>query len=115
VAAGGLPELDVARVRLWCERHNPAHVRDQLRVEVDVAPRHVTILDCRPPWRGDDGTDWTRFPVARLRYTQRTGTWSLYWCDRNERFHDYDRVSPSRRIDDLLDEIDRDPTAIFWG
>ena len=31
------------------------------------------------------------------------------------RFHLYDRITPSPRIDDLLREIDRDPTAIFWG
>jgi hypothetical protein len=45
----------------------------------------------------------------------RTGTWALCWRDRNELVHEYDRVPPSRDIDDLLDEIDGDPTAIFWG
>jgi hypothetical protein len=76
----GLPELDIARVRRWCEQRVPAHVRDQVRVECDVGPRHLTIVECRPPWREGTGSDWTRFP-----------------------------------IDDLLTEIERDPTAIFWG
>jgi hypothetical protein len=31
------------------------------------------------------------------------------------RFHLYDRLAPSQRIEDLLQEIDRDPMAIFWG
>jgi len=35
--------------------------------------------------------------------------------DRNLRFHIYDLLSPSRRVEDLLAEIDRDPTCIFWG
>jgi len=39
----------------------------------------------------------------------------LYWRDRNLRFHRYDQLEPSPDIDDLLTEIDRDPTAIFWG
>jgi hypothetical protein len=115
VAAGGIPELDVARVRLWCEQCVPARVRDQLRVEVDVALRHLTIFECRPPWGADASEEWTRFAIARLRYTQRINAWSLYWRDSNERFHEYDRVPPSRHVSDLLDEIDRDPTAIFWG
>ena len=42
-------------------------------------------------------------------------TWSLYWRDRNLRFHTYDRLRPTGNVDQLLDEIDRDPTGIFWG
>ena len=111
----GLPELDVARVRRWCEQRVPEHVRDQVQVECDVGPRHLTIVECRPPWRKDMGAEGTRFPIARLRYAKAAGQWSLYWRDRNLRFHVYDRIKPSPHIDDLLQEIDRDPTAIFWG
>jgi hypothetical protein len=75
----------------------------------------MTIVERRAPWRAGDGPEWTRLPVARLRYTQTSQTWSLYWQDRNQRFHHYDQLSPSARIDDLLAEIDRDPTGIFWG
>jgi hypothetical protein len=31
------------------------------------------------------------------------------------RFHAYDLVSPTANIEELLAEVDRDPTAIFWG
>jgi hypothetical protein len=51
----GLPELDVARVRRWCELRVPEHVRHQIKVECDVGPRHLTIVECRPPWRKDMG------------------------------------------------------------
>lgn len=110
-----LPELDVARVRQWCRSRVPERVRDQVRVEVDVAPRHLTIVECRPPWRADYGPEWTRHPIARLRYTRTTRQWSLYWRDRNLRFHEYDLVQPTQRLEDLLVEVDTDPTAIFWG
>ncbi|MBO0879562.1 MAG: hypothetical protein J2P17_04170 [Mycobacterium sp.] len=66
-----LPELDVARVRRWCRERVPAHARDEVRVEADIGSRHVTVVECRPPWRED--------------------------------------------VEQLLAEIDRDPTAIFWG
>ncbi len=111
----GLPELDVARVERWCRARVPEQVRDQVRVEVDVAERHLTIVECRPPWRAGLGTEWTRFPIARLRYSRATRSWSLYWRDRNLRFHLYDRVPATASIVDLLEEVDRDPTAIFWG
>jgi hypothetical protein len=33
----GLPELDIARVRRWCEQRVPEHARGQVRVECDIA------------------------------------------------------------------------------
>jgi Protein of unknown function (DUF3024) len=38
----------------------------------------------------------------------------LYWRDRDRRFHLYNQLPPSPRVDDLLHEIDRDPTTNFW-
>jgi hypothetical protein len=115
VTAASLPELDLARVRRWCQQRVPEHVRSQIKVEYDVAPSHLTIVECRPTWGAAAGAEWTRFPIARLRYTKATRQWSLYWRDRRLRFHLYDRITPSPRIDDLLHEINRDPIAIFWG
>ena len=77
---------------------------DQVRIECDAGPRHLTIVECRPPWREDAGPEWTRFPIAWLRYTQATRTWSLYRRDRNLRFHLYNQLPPSPRVDDLLHE-----------
>jgi Protein of unknown function (DUF3024) len=34
---------------------------------------------------------------------------------RHLRFHLHDLLAPSNSADDLLSEIDRDPTTIFWG
>ncbi|MEU2634709.1 DUF3024 domain-containing protein [Micromonospora fulviviridis] len=73
------------------------------------------MVECRPPWRSDTGPAWTSLPVGRLRYTRATGTWMLYWRDRNHRFHRYDPTPPSADIAVLLAELDRDPTGIFWG
>lgn len=110
-----LPELDVARVQRWCAARVPEHARHQVRVECELAPRHLTILERRTPWREDYGPEWTSFPIARLRYTAADRSWTLYWRDRHLRFHIYDPLAPSHRVEDLLTEIDRDPTCIFWG
>ena len=110
-----LPEPDITRVRRWCEQRVPEHARGPGPYRVRRGPRHLTIVECRPPWREGTGPEWTRFPIARPRYTQATRTWSLYRRDRNLRFHLYNQLPPSPRVDDLLHEIDRDPTAIFWG
>jgi hypothetical protein len=113
--SSGVPDLDVARVHRWCTARVPERARHQVRVECEFAARHITIVERRAPWRDDAGPDWTSFPIARLRYTKMAKTWTLYWRDRNLRFHVYDRLPPSPHVDDLLTEIDRDPTGIFWG
>lgn len=109
----GLPEIDVVRVRRWARARVPAHLHDQVRVEVDAEQRHLTIVECRPPWDGVG--EWTRFPVARLRFTRTSGLWSLFWRDRNLRFHHYDGINDTATVEDLLAEIEQDPTSIFWG
>jgi len=110
-----LPELDVARVQRWCAARVPEHARHQVRVECEIAPRHLTIVERRAPWRPGFGQEWTSFPIARLRYTATTKSWTLYWRDRSLRFHVYHRLAPSPSVDAPLAEIERDPTCIFWG
>lgn len=77
--------------------------------------RDVTIAECREPYSPDIGPDWTRLPVARLRYLKSRQVWRLYWRDRNEVWHEYPDLPFAGDVDALLTEIERDPTAIFWG
>jgi hypothetical protein len=115
-----LPEEDVHRVREWIDRRNdgvPVEIRDRIRCELDTEPHTIEIFECRPPWKPEFDPEWTRMLVALMRYTTTTTTnaWSLYWRDSDEVLHVYDMVQPTADVGVLLDEIDRDPTAIFWG
>src|SRR5207245_591878 len=78
-AVTGLPELDIARLQRWCANRMPEQACHQVRVECEVATRHLTIVERRAPWRADLGPEWTRVPIARLRYAKATRTWTLYW------------------------------------
>jgi hypothetical protein len=73
-----LPETDLARIKKWCDSIWPQHMWDQAKVEADVAPAYVTIVEVRPDWMV--GPVPTRFPIARLRYTKTTGQWAIYWA-----------------------------------
>jgi hypothetical protein len=114
-AVDSLPELDVARIRRWCEHRVPERALHQVRLESEITGRQVTVVERRSPWRADSGPEWTRRPVARLTYVASTGLWTLYSSDRNGRFHRYDRLAPTSKIDALLGELDRDAAGIFWG
>ncbi|KAA8723889.1 DUF3024 domain-containing protein [Corynebacterium phocae] len=107
-----IPELDLARIQRWCDARVPEHLWDKIKVEGDVAARHVTIVEVRPPWNGKG--DHTRSPIARLRYTKKTGLWSLYWRDRNQKFHAYD-IEPTPTVQVLLDHIASSGDPIFFG
>jgi hypothetical protein len=118
VAPRSLPDTDIARVRRWVDARNeglPDRAVGLIRYEMDVHAGAVTLLECRPPWQGHAGSPWTRFPIVRLRYTKSRREWALFWRDRNLKFHLYDLVEPTRNVETLLDEVDRDPTCIFWG
>jgi Protein of unknown function (DUF3024) len=98
------PGLDVAAIRHYCEQRVPPHALDQVRIEVDVEPRAVMVMECRAPWRKDFGPEWTRRGIARFRWTAKHQCWTLYCSDRNQRWHLYDLVEPTRDVLRLLDE-----------
>jgi len=53
-------------------------------------------------------------PIAQIRYDDE-GLWTLYFGDRNGRWTRYSYLDPERSIDVVIDEINQDPTALFWG
>ncbi len=111
----GPPALDVAAIRAYCEQRVPPHAREDVRIEAELEGNAVTIVERRRPWRQGVGSDWTSSAVARLRYVVRNKSWTLYSRDRNGRWHPYTEATPTADVTVLLNEIDEDPTGIFWG
>lgn len=109
-----VPDLYLAKIHRYCAERVPAELLDRIRIEAMVRGRSVTIFECRPPWRGGIGPEWTRHPVAQMRYDVANNLWTLYWSDRNGRWHVFDLIDPGS-IRELLQEIELDRTAIFWG
>lgn len=42
-----IPELDLARIQRYCDGRVPARLLDQIRIELEVRGRSVTILERR--------------------------------------------------------------------
>jgi hypothetical protein len=110
----GIPDLDLRKIQKYAARVVPPEFQDRIRIEVDVRGKTVTIVECRPPWREDFGPEWTRQGVARMKFETANNEWTLYWSDSNSRWHIFDLMSPGS-IDEVLEEIERDQTNIFWG
>jgi hypothetical protein len=108
-----VPDLDRRKIKKFCEEMTPPEFRDRMRVEAGVRGKSVTIFEGRPPWDGKD-TEWTRVPIGQLRFDPDTALWTLFWSDRNDRWHLYDLIGRGT-VGMLLAEIEHDPTCIFWG
>jgi hypothetical protein len=110
-----LPEAEVARVRELCAGRVPAEMSDLVRVECEEDPRAATVVEWRPPWREDDGPEWTRIPIARLRYVRSSRLWTLYYHRHTGRWERYPLLGSMTRIEPLLAELEQDPICVFWG
>ena len=110
-----LPETDLARIRELCEARVPPEAREHVRVELEHERQAVNIVERRPPWREDYGPEWSRLPIARLRYVASKRLWTLYYQCHTGRWERYPLLGPSRRVADLLSEIAEDPICVFRG
>lgn len=98
----------------YCDKKFPPQVRDKLRLSYKTRGNMVTIFEERAPWR-QDMKEWTSMPMAQIRYDEKKSSWTLYCADRNSKWHKYVSLPPTKDLDDVLAEIDADPTGAFWG
>lgn len=109
-----LPEIDLRSVEKFCSDMWPEKFRDEVQTEFHVRGRSVTLCETRAPWDGHG--EWTHGSFAQLRFRPEEGDWTLYWADRNSRWHEYHEGNIfNGTMAQLLAEIDDDPTSIFKG
>jgi hypothetical protein len=111
-----IPELERARaeraLRRVCDKV-PAHIRDELEHDFRVVRSDIELFERRPHYLERDRK--IEHVVAKFRYNARRGSWTLYWSDRNLRWHSYEGLEGRRDFLELLREVEKDPTGIFWG
>jgi hypothetical protein len=61
-------------------------------------------------WTGGGQWDWSRILDTQLLYDPASYAWTLYWADRNSRWHRFDDIGLGT-VDDLITEINDDPPA----
>jgi hypothetical protein len=102
------------KINAFCMKRVPEHILDKVRLSYKFRGNSVTIFENRAPWR-EGMKEWSSLAVAQMRYEEKTGKWTLYCADRNDKWHEYYDIDSTKDIDKLLREIDEDPTGIFWG
>ena len=63
----------------------------------------------------DNPSEWMESPVAKLKFIRSADKWRLYWQPSDLKWHEYPGLSSSDRLSDLVQAIDDDPLACFFG
>ncbi|HEO97874.1 MAG TPA: DUF3024 domain-containing protein [Epsilonproteobacteria bacterium] len=100
-------------MQAYCESRIPKEIQNQIRLSYTIRGNNITLIESRPFWK--DETRWIDMKIAQVRFDNDSKTFTLYCADRNGRWHLYDFMEPSTELEEILLEIDRDPTGIFWG
>jgi hypothetical protein len=112
-----LSELQRARVtkRLteYCDNKIRPDVRDRLRLGFRLEASDVVLFEERP--RFDRPREWQQDDIAKFRYVASRRQWRLYCQFRDLKWHEYKPRFTAPSFEELLQEVDQDPTGIFWG
>lgn len=102
-----------SKLDIFCDIRIPANLKSKLNLTYSTRGNNITLYENRTHWQ--DNGNWSKMAVAQFRYDNKENTWTLYCADRNEKWFIYTEIDPSADIQDLIDEINEDPTCIFWG
>jgi len=96
-----------------CQRRSPPHLADQLKTVYLVTNNSVEVYEHRPRWNNPE--EWIDEGIAKFLYSRTGKKWKLYWMRKDLKWHLYEPLSESTRIETLVEEVDSDPYGAFWG
>jgi hypothetical protein len=113
----GFSELEKQRIKKavgnFCDGRIPEHARNQIKLFYKIRGNDVTIIESRPHLIHQ--SEWTALPVARMRYDAESKKWLLFWGRASGRWDKYPNLGPTKDLQRLIDEIEKDPLHVFWG
>jgi hypothetical protein len=114
--ASTLSDAQQARVRSLLEPLCTPHADPKVRAKLQYGYRFegpaVVFFERRPHF---ETGEWAEEDIAKFRYTKRTGLWSLSCQFRDLKWRAYEPLPFSDDLAELVEELERDPTCIFFG
>ena len=96
-----------------CRPSDRPEVRAQLLLGYRIERNSITLFESRV--RYDNRTEWFESPVAKFQYVESIERWRLFCKFRDRKWRGYQPLPESRSLAELVAEVKRDPTGIFWG
>lgn len=97
----------------YCAPDPRPEVQRQLRHGFEFEPHGVVLFDERLLYNRPG--NWIRQNVAKFRWVQTRAEWELYCQFSDLKWHRYEPRPTGATFEELLAEVDTDPTGIFWG
>ena len=95
------------------QKRPPVHIRKELDFGYRMSGQSVELFEIRPKW--NDSSIVQELPFAKTTYIRTKKAWKIFWHRADLRWHRYTPFPESTRLDVLLQEIDEDPNACFFG
>lgn len=96
----------------YCNTKIPSELKESIKLSYEIRGNYITLIESRSFWK--DSSKWTDMKIAQIRFKNENKTFNLYSIDRNDKWHLYDFIESSSQLNDILAEIDKDPTSIFF-
>ena len=110
-------EIDLRRIDHavggFCTAHRPRSAEPYVRRYHRVRGASVVLVEDRRHYL--DEARWVTVPIARLCFDADHRQWTLQWRRASGRWAAYPGGVPTTNLDQLLQEIARDPERLFWG
>ena len=112
-----LSDVELQRVKNevggLCDRRTPAGTREQLSLHYSVNGHAIVLFERRPHYKPNH--DVIETPVAKLKFVRTQSEWRLFWMRADLKWHRYDPVPASRDLRTLVEAVDEDRYACFFG
>ncbi|MEX0771176.1 MAG: DUF3024 domain-containing protein [Balneolaceae bacterium] len=103
-----------AVVRKFIDRRRPSpEIRSELDIGCSIRGQSIEIHEIRPQW--NKPVIKRKYPVAKTTWVQTQKKWKIYWMRADLKWHAYDPLPEVERLEEFLEEVDRDPGGCFWG
>lgn len=112
-----MPMTDIERhraeraLREYCARRLRPEIRHELEIVYRIDGNYAFLSERRPNWR--DPSAIRDHDKAKFRFDMTSRQWTLFWLDRNLKWHRFDSCAATADIGDLLPVVDAEP--IFYG
>lgn len=106
--------LAQTKIEAYCAQRLPAHLPEQVRIDIEIDGDAVTLIESRPHFQHPE--QWSRLPVARFCFNPASHTWTLFrpHFGPHETWLPYP-AKPERDLEKLIRLLDTDQTGAFWG
>ncbi|MFS0872882.1 DUF3024 domain-containing protein [Paenibacillus xylanilyticus] len=87
----------------------PAPLRTMVKLTYEMNENELILTEERP---SETRYTWDQMPIARFNWEEQQ--WKVYAKDEHSSWHAVDVIEPCPDFEDLLEQVERDETGIFW-